>query len=312
VCHACTGVREYSATGSSSCSTCASGKIANSTHTGCITITSPCCVTNSSGTKSTIDSLNGCQQAAMSGAQITNGACPTTPTTGILCPAGKGATGTPTSITDCSYCAKGYYSPADDNKCYQCPSGKTSPVGSEKESDCVEAVLLQTLDITSGSAYVVPEDPKTFYIHPIGENGKAISTVTWTVTASNSSALASADCKAGNPNCIVKVKGWGCDQSATVTVTAKDQFSNKTATAKISVTSYKSWSEGTWNKPLPEGGYIHLTTAKDHPVCRAYNGYNTTTKTYAHYYDRCCGSTPPPTPTPETSLRNPNTGLIAL
>lgn len=150
-------------------------------------------------------------------------------------------------------------------------------------------VRLVSITDNTGPAYVTPDVHKTYILHALGDDGKLMgSNITWTVKASNSAALASSSCSAGN--CKVVVKGWACQctpPTATITVTAHHNVTGTEASTTIKVTSYGEWKKYDWNKEKPAGGLIWTTTALDSPVCKAYGGQKPD-GTYANVYDRCC------------------------
>ena len=91
------------------------------------TITSPCCVTESTGNQTTINSVSGCKQAASSGAKVVSGACAAVKS----CSLGQYIN----SVGQCSTCPAGKYC-KDGKKTYDCPAGKGKATGAKYEVNC--------------------------------------------------------------------------------------------------------------------------------------------------------------------------------
>ena len=242
------------------------------------------------------------------------------------CPDNTHSSAASTSIADCkSACETGYYWEQGSTACKPCPEGTISPKGASSVSQCMKECTRVTqqgecamrsdcewnnnacgpkgLAITmngGGTAYVTPETCKSFTFTLNYSNGGAVysaSSITWS----------EAGCS--GKSCTIKVCGKGCVPSWTKTVTAT--LAGKTATGKVVVTSYREWTDRTWNKEPNTKLLIYNTTALDEETCIGYSDpytENGITK-YKKKWSRCCGSggggsNPPvdPTPTPSTPV----------
>ena len=91
------------------------------------TITAPCCVTEKSGTKTTINDISGCKQAAIGGASVVSGAC----TKITSCKLGQYID----AAGKCSTCPQGKYC-KDGKKTYNCPAGSGAATGAIYGANC--------------------------------------------------------------------------------------------------------------------------------------------------------------------------------
>lgn len=333
-CSQCNGSKEYSGSGASSCSTCANGQVANSSHTGCDEGVFTCpgsyyADTGASTYSQCYKNVVAGYSATWSGGSHTISACTgNTYSSSRKVYYGQSSECTPCDGTvnaDKTECVveKSCASISGSTECtarsdcawdytYGCQN-KPKPCGDYGNlTDCNNAGCSWSYDgnyceakkqvLTSitggGNAYVTPDTCKTFHLQAKDADGKIVS-ASWTVSGAHQTN----SCTSGSGVCSVTVCGWTCPATGTVSVSAS--YNGVTKSTSIRITSYEKWNKTDWNN-VPnnnESAYIYDSTSLDHNVCYGYSDpyvENGVTK-YKNRYTRCCGSGggTPVTPTPE-------------